>query len=428
MSTAIRVENISKEYQLGVIDHGMLYKDLQSMWARVRGKPDPNSMLNSSADEASGRFLALHDVSFNVEQGDIVGVIGKNGAGKSTLLKILSRITTPTRGTIRVKGRMASLLEVGTGFHPELTGRENIFLNGAILGMRKSLIKSKLDEIVDFSGVEAHIDTPVKRYSSGMYVRLAFAVSAFLEPDILVIDEVLAVGDAEFQKKCLGKMQDVSAQQGRTILFVSHSLEAIRRICTKGLLLEKGKITHSGSIQSVINAYKTNIRSFENFAHSAETDRRKRTSGKIQLQRVTAGTPGGKRKWSFRNGEDIELRVSWAAKESAAGLGIYGALVSTDSPTIITNFKKTISPKKIKPGAAGEITITLPKVNLRAKYYKLYIAAADAHFKEYYDVLDDNVGLPELEIMPYSMDAHLAIGYFDIITKIESVKRTMHVK
>ena len=248
--TVIKVENISKFYQLGLINHGTLAKDLQGWWAKIRGKEDPNSqvsLLNSQNNNAGSDFIyALKDVSFDVKQGEVLGIIGANGAGKSTLLKILSRVTSPTSGCIKIKGRIGSLLEVGTGFHPELTGRENIYLNGAILGMRKHEIDKKLDEIIDFSGVEKFIDTPVKRYSSGMYVRLAFAVAAHLDPEILVVDEVLAVGDAEFQKKALGKMQDVSRGEGRTVLFVSHNMAAVRQLCKKAVVLDNGQIVMSG--------------------------------------------------------------------------------------------------------------------------------------------------------------------------------------
>ncbi len=259
--TVISVENLYKEYKLGVISHGTLYKDLQSWWARVRGKEDPNSLISAhhSSDVEAGSFLALNDVSFEVKEGEILGIIGKNGAGKSTLLKILSRITSPTKGQIKTKGRVGSLLEVGTGFHPELTGRENIYLNGAILGMKKWEIDKKLDEIIDFAGIERHIDTPVKRYSSGMYVRLAFSVAAHLEPNILVVDEVLAVGDVEFQKKALGKMEDVSKREGRTILFVSHNMAAVQQLCQKGIILSKGQLIYSGTILESVNKYINNL-------------------------------------------------------------------------------------------------------------------------------------------------------------------------
>src|SRR5688500_14883915 len=235
----IKVENLSKQYRLGNVGTGTISHDVNRWWHGIRGKEDPYLKIgeenNPSVKSNSEYVWALRDINFAVNHGEVLGVIGRNGAGKSTLLKILSRTTAPTTGSVKIKGRVASLLEVGTGFHPELTGRENIFLNGAILGMTKREIKTKFDEIVDFSGVERYIDTPVKRYSSGMYVRLAFAVAAHLESEILIVDEVLAVGDAEFQKKCLGKMGEVSKGQGRTVLFVSHNIQAISSICERGI-------------------------------------------------------------------------------------------------------------------------------------------------------------------------------------------------
>jgi lipopolysaccharide transport system ATP-binding protein len=252
MSKAIELKNVSKGYQLGQFSTGSIGADVKRWWALQRDKDD------QTKKEESDFVWSLKDVNLKVEQGDTVGIIGKNGAGKSTLLKLLSRVTGPTTGEIRIKGKIASLLEVGTGFHPELTGRENIYLNGAILGMRKNEIKKKFDEIVDFSGVERYIDTPVKRYSSGMYVRLAFAVAAHLETEILIVDEVLAVGDAEFQKKCLGKMGEVSKGEGRTILFVSHNMDSIRKLCANALLLSKGSLKSFDSTQEVINSYLNN--------------------------------------------------------------------------------------------------------------------------------------------------------------------------
>lgn len=254
----IKVENLYKQYRLGQVTTGSIAHDLNRWWQTVRGKEDPYEKitgLNNREDSGSNDYVwALQDINFSVKQGEVLGIIGRNGAGKSTLLKILSKVTSPTKGNIKIKGRIASLLEVGTGFHPELTGRENIFLNGAILGMTKSEIRSKFDEIVAFSGVEKYIDTPVKRYSSGMYVRLAFAVAAHLEPEILIVDEVLAVGDAEFQKKCLGKMKDVSGE-GRTVLFVSHNMAAVKSLCTRGILLQNGKVIIEGEIDSVVKKY-----------------------------------------------------------------------------------------------------------------------------------------------------------------------------
>ena len=258
----LSVENLSKEYRLGLIGHGTLRQDLQSWWARLRGKEDPNSLLavpqefqDREFHSDGKKFWALRDVSFEVERGKVLGIIGRNGAGKSTLFKIISRITSPTNGCVRAKGRLASLLEVGTGFHPELTGRENIFLNGAILGMTKVEIRSRFDEILDFSGIEGFIDTPVKRYSSGMYVRLAFAVAAHLDPEILIVDEVLAVGDAEFQEKCLGKMGQV-AGEGRTVLFVSHNMAAVKRLCTYSLLINHGTLVCYQDTPLVMQKYK----------------------------------------------------------------------------------------------------------------------------------------------------------------------------
>ena len=260
MTTVISLENISKYYRLGVIGSQTLTGDLNRWWARLRGKPDPYQIIGE--DDHGNRedefIFALRDVNLEVRQGEVLGIIGPNGAGKSTLLKILSRVTAPTSGQIKVKGRVASMLEVGTGFHPELTGHENIYLNGAILGMTPAEINRKYDEIVEFSGVGKFIDTPVKRYSSGMYVRLAFAVAAHLEPEILVVDEVLAVGDAEFQKKCLGKMGDV-AEEGRTVLFVSHNMSAINRLCSRAILLETGRIVEDGPAVKVTGAYQSSV-------------------------------------------------------------------------------------------------------------------------------------------------------------------------
>src|SRR5476651_543253 len=241
--TVISVENVSKAYRLGQIGGGTLKADVARWWAILRGQPDPLLKIGEEhhARHVGEQFWALDDVSFEVKEGEVLGIVGRNGAGKSTLLKILSQVTTPTSGQIKIKGRIASLLEVGTGFNPEMTGRENVFLNGAILGMTKAEIRKNFDEIVAFSGVEEFIDTPVKRYCSGMYVRLAFAVAAHLEPEILIVDEVLAVGDLSFQRKCMNRMREVS-EHGRTILFVSHQIAAVTRLCEKALWLDGGKI------------------------------------------------------------------------------------------------------------------------------------------------------------------------------------------
>jgi len=255
----IEVQNLSKQYRLGTVGTGTMAHDINRWWHRVRGKEDPYLQIGDVNDRTkvgeSDYVWALRGISFSVQPGEVLGIIGRNGAGKSTLLKILSRITTPTTGSVSLRGRVASLLEVGTGMHGELTGRENIYLNGAILGMRRKEIDRKLDEIIDFSGVERYIDTPVKRYSSGMHIRLGFAVAAHLEPDVLIVDEVLAVGDAEFQKRCIGKMKEVSSSDGRTILFVSHNMAAIQKLCNECLLLDNGSVKMRGPTDKVMVEY-----------------------------------------------------------------------------------------------------------------------------------------------------------------------------
>ena len=281
MSIILKAENISKQYRLGLVGTGTISHDLNRWWYRLRGKDDPylkvGAVNDRSANANSEYVWALQDINFDVKQGEVLGIIGKNGAGKSTLLKILSRVTAPTTGEIKTRGRIASLLEVGTGFHPELTGRENIFLNGAILGMTKAEIQSKEAEIIDFSGCQMYVDTPVKRYSSGMRVRLAFAVAAFLEPDILVIDEVLAVGDAEFQKKAVGKMQDISKGDGRTVLFVSHNMAAVKSLCTRAMVLEHGKTVFEGKTDAAVDFYlkinsESDVTHFINSSPKASSD------------------------------------------------------------------------------------------------------------------------------------------------------------
>lgn len=323
--TVIKVENISKFYQLGLINHGTLAKDLQGWWAKIRGKDDPNSrvsLISSAKNNSDNDFIyALKDVSFDVKQGEVLGIIGANGAGKSTLLKILSRVTSPTSGCIKIKGRIGSLLEVGTGFHPELTGRENIYLNGAILGMRRHEIDRKLDEIIDFSGVEKFIDTPVKRYSSGMYVRLAFAVAAHLDPEILVVDEVLAVGDADFQKKCLGKMDDVSKKEGRTVLFVSHNMAAVRQLCTRGVLLRNGEMVFNGGTEETINEYLSFGTKIEETNLSIRTENRtgNHIAKFVKFEIFSNGKPTN----SIKTGDDISFKMTVESEKDIANINIH---------------------------------------------------------------------------------------------------------
>ena len=289
---AIEFENIGKQYRLGLVSTGTIANDLNRWWTmNVLRKEDPYLKIGETNDRThkglSEYVWALKDINFSVEQGDVVGIIGKNGAGKSTLLKLLSRVTTPTTGIIRARGRIASLLEVGTGFHPELTGRENIYMNGAIMGMTKAEVTRKIDEIVDFSGCERYIDTPVKRYSSGMTVRLGFAIAAHLEPEILVVDEVLAVGDAEFQKKAIGKMQDVSKGGGRTVLFVSHNMDAVRALCIKGVVLKNGGIDFMGTAdESVTHYLETNITDFVDYCKVTDKNRKYNRMREAEIQSV----------------------------------------------------------------------------------------------------------------------------------------------
>lgn len=331
----IQAEGLTKEYQLGVINHGTLQNDFQSWWARLRGKEDPNLCLGTEQCH-EGRFHALDDVSFNVHQGDAVGLIGRNGAGKSTLLKILSRITAPTRGKVRLKGRVASLLEVGTGFHPELTGRENVFLNGAILGLKAQEIRRKFDEIVAFAGVDRFIDTPVKRYSSGMYVRLAFAVAAHLEPEILIVDEVLAVGDAQFQKKCLGKMEDIG-KDGRTILFVSHNMTAVRNLCDRVLWINNGQIAMEGSTPEVTESYlRQDLRS-ESLEEVQYTVDALPPDNVFRLDAISV-QQSGVLSTTILNNKPFEIEISYTVFQQISGLRVYFDLCDDGRNILIRSF------------------------------------------------------------------------------------------
>jgi lipopolysaccharide transport system ATP-binding protein len=323
MSTVIKVENLGKLYRLGEVGTGTLSHDLNRWWAKLRGKEDPFAKVGEANDRTkkgvSDYVWALNDINFEVEKGQVVGIIGKNGAGKSTLLKILSKVTKPTKGNVSIRGRIASLLEVGTGFHPELTGRENIYLNGAILGMTKQEIRSKFDAIVDFSGVERYIDTPVKRYSSGMYVRLAFAVAAYLEPEILIVDEVLAVGDAEFQKKCLGRMQEVSVNDGRTILFVSHQLGMVRALCNKGLVISNGNIVFNGTSGSAIDYYVNNALEKNTDAVRVFTESPGLNAQILSCRLTNRKNENGMR---FDVFDEIYLHVTYVVRKPISGMNI----------------------------------------------------------------------------------------------------------
>lgn len=315
--SVIKIENLSKEYRFGVIGHGTLYKDLQSWWARIRGKEDPNSKVTTRSGPAltGERFWALKNISLEVKEGEVLGIIGRNGAGKSTLLKILSRVTTPTEGQVKIRGRIASLLEVGTGFHPELTGRENVYLNGMIHGMTKAEIRNKFDEIVDFSGIEKFIDTPVKRYSSGMKVRLGFAVAAHLKPEILIVDEVLAVGDVEFRRKCLGKMRDVS-EGGRTVMFVSHNMQAIRQLCHCGIVLEEGKIVHRGPTDEIVDKYLASSSSERNLNEDILPRMHLHQNPDLEIFRIEMLDTDGQVTNALKMKQDFHLKIYYKFRKS----------------------------------------------------------------------------------------------------------------
>ena len=363
---AVKVEHLSKMYRLGVINNGTLFRDIQTWLALKRGKEDPHSKIGENkyrGDE--DHFWALKDISFDIKKGDRVGIIGKNGAGKSTLLKLLSRITAPTEGNIKIKGKVASLLEVGTGFHGELTGRENIYLNGAILGMKVRRIDEKIDEIIAFSGIEHHIDTPVKRYSSGMYVRLAFAVAAYLDSDILIADEVLAVGDAEFQKKALGKMEDLSTGEGRTVLFVSHNMGAVKQLCNNGIIFQNGKIlSHYKNIDETVALYLLGNNNNKNKKRNKESILRdinslpKDDSAKLLDIKLIQNNIEIYEQVS--NGIPLEIEITYEIFKMEKGLRVYFDLCDQLGDLIFRSFhdEKNIENFIMKPG------IYVSKVNI----------------------------------------------------------------
>uniref|UniRef100_UPI00404A4568 ABC transporter ATP-binding protein n=1 Tax=Flavobacterium sp. TaxID=239 RepID=UPI00404A4568 len=389
----LKVENLSKQYRLGTVGTGTISHDLNRWWHTIRGKEDPYLKIGDANDRTSkgtsDYVWALQDINFEVEAGEVLGIIGKNGAGKSTLLKILSKVTAPTTGSIKSRGRMASLLEVGTGFNPELTGRENIYLNGAILGMTKKEITSKLDEIIEFSGCERYIDTPTKRYSSGMTVRLAFAVAAFLEPEILVVDEVLAVGDAEFQKKAIGKMQDISKEGGRTVLFVSHNMAAVKSLCTKGIVLQNGKIIYSGTSDEAVNYYLDNAYKMSSISVIDRKDRK--GNQKLKVLDIYAENNEGIRVGELHSGDEYILNFEFAKKEQ----------VDPKQLTIVVQFKNendelinTIATDEL--GAVfkevkerGKIQIHIPKLQFReGKYSMTYMISEKLSFNTPHITMD----------------------------------------
>ena len=376
MSTAIEFDHVSKQYRLGLVSTKTLSHDIRRFWiTNVLHREDPYLKIGETNDRASkgnsDYVWALRDIDFKVEQGDVVGIIGKNGAGKSTLLKLLSRVTGPTTGTIRAHGRIGSLLEVGTGFHQEMTGRENIFMNGAILGMTRNEIQAKLDEIIDFSGCERYIDTPVKRYSSGMTVRLGFAVAAFLEPEILVVDEVLAVGDAEFQKKAIGKMKDVSQGQGRTVLFVSHNMGSIRSLCKRGILLENGRVKADGEVNSICDMYLSD--SLVNLG--AAWERPFNSEKDFQITKVELLDNKGEGRNLFSCDEEWHIRMTAHVKQRVPGIYGYLQFTKADGVAAWVSDSNDFIMNKLESLPLGEsqIDIAVPKRSIGAGNYSLYL-------------------------------------------------------
>jgi len=390
---AIKAENISKQYRLGEVGTGTITHDLNRFWHKVRGKENPYLKIGEANDRTStgesDYVWSLKDINFEIQQGDAVGIIGRNGAGKSTLLKLLSKVTKPTTGSFKVNGRIASLLEVGTGFNPEMTGRENIYLNGAILGMRRAEISRKFDEIVAFSGVERYIDTPVKRYSSGMYVRLAFAVAAHLESEILIVDEVLAVGDAEFQKKCLGKMGDVSKGEGRTVLFVSHNLSAVKTLCNNGIVLEKGKLIYTGSSDDAVNFYLSNSSKVKDVSLKDRSDRI--GNGKIIVTGIDFLNIKNEKVDQIISGEYVKMRFNIEKRGfvdfSKLIMGI--AIFDNQENRMSTFLSDEMGASLLKYSDKDYIDLTVPSFYLRGGNYDIAYQISENSTKEedFVDVL-----------------------------------------
>ena len=378
--TILKVENLGKQYRLGLVGTGTLSHDLNRWFSKVRGKEDPYLTIGESnvrSEKGESDYVwAIKNISFDVKKGEVLGIIGKNGAGKSTLLKILSRVTGPTVGEIKTRGRIASLLEVGTGFHPEMTGRENIYLNGAILGMTKAEIKSKIDEIIDFSGCLRYIDTPVKRYSSGMKVRLAFAVAAHLEPDILVVDEVLAVGDAEFQKKAIGKMQDISNTSGRTVLFVSHNMAAVKNLCNRCVVLENGLSVFDGNTEEAIDFYlnETNTGGIENFGEIIfESD----TVGnhQVSLSHVRAIDNNDRTRSTYFSDEDINVEIKVVVKTDVKNFRFALILETLSGEKVFVSATNSIEKDELTEGRY-KFKVTIPKDLLNNIDYNIFVSGA----------------------------------------------------
>lgn len=417
MSTVIKVESLFKQYRLGQVGRKSLSHDINRWWHTIRGKEDPYLKIGETNDRtrkgASEYVWALQDINFEVQQGEVLGIIGRNGAGKSTLLKILSKVTAPTTGSVKVKGRIASLLEVGTGFHPDLSGRDNIFLNGAILGMTKKEIQKKFDAIVDFAGVERYIDTPVKRYSSGMYVRLAFAVAAHLEPEILIVDEVLAVGDAEFQKKCLGKMKDVSEKEGRTVLFVSHSMPSIQKLCGSAMVLQFGRNIYKGGADEAVNFYLHHRKDNNNISIASRTDRK--GNGALQCTDIKLLNKQWKEVEVFRSGDELNIAIAYDVKDHPVRSVWFRVQVLSADEEILFICNNAHSDDFVNSiEGSGKVTCTIPHLPLFGGVYYLNLTV---HSQE--------SGL--LDEVEFAKELNVVDGDFYGTGKIPGIRKGMFV-
>ncbi len=404
-NTAITVEGLGKRFLLGEDTSHHRLADVLFPWRR---------------GAAGSEFWALRDISFKVEEGESIGIVGRNGAGKSTLLKVLSRITAPTEGRVTVRGRVGTLLEAGTGFHPELSGRDNIFLSGAILGLRPREIRARFEEIVEFAEVEKFIDTPVKRYSSGMQVRLAFAVALYLDPEILIVDEVLSVGDLGFQRKSVSRMREATDKEGRTVLFVSHSLDAVRKSCQRVIVLEQGRITFSGSTDDGLDFYRDTIpMAPEAIKDIGLKGRLARTSGAVRFVKTEVLDGDNQTKWSFSTGETAQFRFEYEVHKPVSDLMfIFRLLAPKDDlgggeGLIVTNIREIVSRKPLSVGYRGGFEIVLPNLKLRPGDLSLYLHLGSADDRTSFDVVDSNVGVPNLRIKSGSASERLGLVSLD---------------
>jgi lipopolysaccharide transport system ATP-binding protein len=397
----IEIDGISKCYRLDRPGFGALFS------RRARDEGD---------------FWALRDVTFSIREGEALGIIGANGAGKSTLLKVLSRITAPTSGRARIRGRLGTILEVGTGFHPELSGRENVYLSGAILGLRRQEIDARFDSIVDFAALETFIDTPVKRYSSGMYVRLAFAVAAHLDPDILIVDEVLAVGDAGFQKKCLARMDEGMRKEGRSILFVSHNMQAIRHLCTRAVLLENGRLTADGSVNSVLTKYSSGQQTEFDLSEKALANRMNRAAGRVLVVGFGLEDPRASDPWTFSSGDSLRIRVEFKTEQRIDSLSCSLAMTDMSSGVLVTSLREQVSDAPIEAGVTGSFCFEVKRLSLRPGDFAISFALGNADFSIIDDLLDSNVGLPILTMESTEQDMYSRMGIVDMDTAVCDVR------